>query len=282
MLSKIKFQPFMWKVILWVFLLSIVFFTLFPVLMTFLGAFKTNAEIQSGGTILPQTWQFSNFSDAWEQANFAKFTWNSLYISIAATIGTLIVASMAAYVVDRRSFPGKTLFVSIQASTMFISIGAVVLKPQFELIVKLNLHQTLWGIIIILISAHAMSYFILIGFFKSIPKELDEAATIDGCNFMMVYWRIILPLLKPGLGVAGLFAFRNAWNEYILPLVFTMNQPDLQPLTVGLANLRYGTSAAVQTHLMLAGACISILPLLIVYLFANKTFMQVTAGSLKG
>ncbi|NIK79555.1 raffinose/stachyose/melibiose transport system permease protein [Paenibacillus castaneae] len=268
--------------ILWVFLGLIAVFTVFPVLVTLFGSFKTNAELTAGATILPSVWHFSNYLEAWKQADFAKFTWNSLFISTFTTIGTLLLASMAAYAVDRRSFFGKSLYVSLQAATMFISIGAVVIRPQFELMVKLHLNSSLWGIIFILISAHATTFFILIGFFKGIPRDLDEAAYIDGCNFFSVYWRIIVPLLKPGLGVAALFAFRNAWNEYILPLVFTMTNPKLQTLTVGLADLRYGTTAATQTHLIMAGACLSILPILIVYAFANKSFMQVTGGSVKG
>lgn len=267
---------------LWIFLIIVAVFTLFPVVMTFLGSFKTNMELTSGATILPSKWMINNYVDAWKGANFSVYTWNSIMVSVAATIGTLIVASMAGYAVDRRQFVGKKLFVGIQAATMFISIGAVVLRPQFELMVSLNLHKSLWGVILILISAHATTFFMLIGFFKAIPRDLDEAATIDGCGFMGIYWRIILPLLTPGLGVAGLFAFRAAWNEYILPLVFTMNNPMQQTLTVGLANLRYANSAAMQIQLMMAGACLSMLPLLIVYLFANKTFMQVTAGSIKG
>ncbi|WP_342556549.1 carbohydrate ABC transporter permease [Paenibacillus sp. FSL H8-0548] len=270
------------RLIVWGFLAMIAIFTVFPVLVTLFGSFKTNAELTTGATILPSVWHFSNYLEAWKQADFAKFTWNSLFISTFTTIGTLLLASMAAYAVDRRNFFGKSFYVSLQAATMFISIGAVVIRPQFELMVKLNLNSSLWGIIFILISAHATTFFILIGFFKGIPRDLDEAAYIDGCNFFSVYWRIILPLLKPGLGVAALFAFRNAWNEYILPLVFTMTNPKLQTLTVGLADLRYGTTAATQTHLIMAGACLSILPILIVYVIANKSFMQVTGGSVKG
>lgn len=105
---------------------------------------------------------------------------------------------------------------------------------------------------------------------------------IDGCNFFTTYWRIILPLLRPGLAVAGLGVFQNSWNEYILPFVFTMSNPKLQTLPVGLANLRYGIGAAAEVQLMMAGACLSILPLLIVYIFANKSFMQVTLGAVKG
>ncbi|UKS27012.1 carbohydrate ABC transporter permease [Paenibacillus sp. HWE-109] len=266
----------------WIFLLVIAFFTLFPIVMAILGSFKTNAELTTGATLLPAVWKFSNYATAWKQANFARFTWNSLFISTIVTIGTLLVATMSAYAVDRTKFPGKRFYVALQASTMFISIGAVVLRPQFDLMVKLGLNKSLWGVIFILISAHATVYFMLIGFFKAIPKDLDEAAYIDGCNFYTVYWRIILPLLSPALGVTALFTFRGAWNEYILPLVFTMTNPKLQTLTVGLANLRYGIGAAAESHLMMAGACLSFLPILVVYVLANKSFIQVTAGSVKG
>jgi ABC-type glycerol-3-phosphate transport system permease component len=266
----------------WAFLLVTAALTLFPVLLTLFGSLKTNAELMTGGGILPESWQFGNYLEAWKQSNFALFTWNSVYVSVAVTVGTLLVAAMSAYVVDRRDFPGKSLYVGVQAAMMFVSVGAVVLRPQFDLMVALGLNTSLWGVILILISAHASTYFILIGFFKAIPRELDEAATIDGSSFTRTFFTVILPLLTPGLGVAGLFAFRHAWNEYILPLVFTMTNPKLQTLTVGLANLRYGTSAAMQVHLMMAGAFLSILPMLLVYLFANKSFMHVTAGSVKG
>ncbi|WP_438347954.1 carbohydrate ABC transporter permease [Paenibacillus sp. FA6] len=270
------------RTIMWLFLLATALLTLFPLVMTISGSLKTGAEMMSGGGLFPKAWQFSNYAEAWKQTNFARYTWNSAFLSTTVTIGTLLVAAMAAYVVDRRDFPGKSLYVGIQASTMFISVGAIVLRPQFDLMVLLHLNTTLWGVILILISAHSSTFFILMGFFKAIPRDLDEAAMVDGSGFIRTFFKIILPLLTPGLGVAGLFAFRHAWNEYILPMVFTMTNPNLQTLTVGLANLRYGSSAAMQIHLMMAGACLSILPMLIVYVLANKTFIQVTAGSVKG
>jgi ABC-type glycerol-3-phosphate transport system permease component len=270
------------RALLWIFLLATALLILFPIVVTLFGSFMSNAELTTGGAILPSVWHIDNYKEAWVQANFSRFTWNSLMLSGVTTIGTLIVASMAAYVVERMVFPGKALFVALQASTMFISIGAVVIRPQYELMIKLHLHTSLWGVILILISGHAYIFFILLSFLKGISKELDEAARIDGCSNAGIFWKIILPLLRPGLGVGALFTFCGAWNEYLRPLVFTMNSPDLQTLTVGLSYLRYGASAAVQTHYMLAGACLSILPLLVVYMIANKSFMQMTAGSLKG
>ncbi|EHS57236.1 carbohydrate ABC transporter permease [Paenibacillus sp. Aloe-11] len=270
------------KTVLWLFLLTVAALLLFPIVLVLLGSFKTNQELTSGATIWPKVWNFSNYAQAWEGANFSRFTLNSIFVSVTTTIGTLIVASMSAYAVNRVHFIGKKLYTLLMASTLFISIGAVVLRPQFDLMVMLGLNKTLWGVVIILVSAHATCYFILIGFFESIPKDLDEAAMIDGCNFYSVYWRIVLPLLRPALAVAGLSAFQGSWNEYILPLVFTMSNPELQTLPVGLANLRYGIGAAAEIQLMMAGACLSILPLLVVYVFANKSFMQVTLGAVKG
>jgi ABC-type glycerol-3-phosphate transport system permease component len=267
---------------MWIFLLVVALFTLLPLTMAILGSLKTNAELTAGATFLPSTWEFGNYAKAWKQANFAQFMWNSFYISTAVSISVLLITSMAAYAVDRTSFPGKRAYVVLQSSTMFISIGAVVLRPQFDLMVVLGLNKSLWGVILILISAHAYIFFMIIGFFRAIPKDLDEAAYIDGCNFYSVFFRIILPLLRPALAVAALFSFRGAWNEYIVPLVFTMTSPKLQTLTVGLANLRYGVGAAAENQLMMAGACIAFLPVLVVYLFANKSFMQVTAGAVKG
>ncbi|TYP79140.1 carbohydrate ABC transporter permease [Paenibacillus methanolicus] len=270
------------RLLIGLFLLVIAGLILFPLVVTGFGSLMTNAEITAGGKLIPAKWQFINYKEAWVQANFSRFLWNSLFLSAASTVGTLIVASMAAYVVERMTFPGKALFVGLQASTMFISIGAVVLRPQFQLMVKLHLHTTLWGVVLILISAHAYIFFILLSFLKGLSRELDEAARIDGCSNAGIYWRIILPLLRPALGVGALFTFCGAWNEYLRPLVFTLNNPELQTLTVGLSYLRYGPTAAVQTHYMFAGACLSILPLLLAYAVANRSFMQMTAGSLKG
>ncbi|WP_442954922.1 carbohydrate ABC transporter permease [Paenibacillus sp. SYP-B4298] len=267
---------------MWLLLILISIFMLFPIIVAILGSFKTNLELTTGATVFPEQWQLSNYVTAWTQANFSSYTFNSVFVAVFATIGTLLVSSMAAYAVDRASFRGKKLLIFLQSFTLFISIGAVVLRPQFDLMVTLGLHRSLWAVIIILISAHATAFFMVIGFFRSIPKDLDEAALIDGCNFYSIFWRIILPLLRPALGVVALFTFRGAWNEYILPLVFSLSRPDLQTLPVGLANLRFGAGAAVENQLMLAGACISILPLLLVYVFANRSFMQVTAGSVKG
>jgi raffinose/stachyose/melibiose transport system permease protein len=277
-----RFTKILNGIVLWTFLIIVLIFTMFPIIAAFLGSFKTETELAVGATFLPQQWNFSNYIKAWNEANFGVFTWNSLYMSFFSTLGVVLVASMAAYAVDRREFIGKKAYVMLQASTMFVAMGAIMLRPQFDIMVALNLNKSLWGIIILNISAHAFAFFILLGFMKGISREMDEAAKMDGAGFTYTYARIIVPLLLPGIGVTALFAFRNAWNEYIMPLVFTMTQPKLQVLTVGLANLKYSPEGTIQSSIMLAGACLSMIPILIVYLMANKSFMQVNVGGVKG
>ncbi|MDR6882421.1 carbohydrate ABC transporter permease [Bacillus sp. 3255] len=270
------------RLVLWGFLAVMVVLTLFPVIMAFLGSFKTNAELTLGASLFPTSWEFENYYITWKKANFSTYMWNSIFLSTASTIGILIVASMAAYAVDRREFLGKRLFLLLHSIMMFISLGVIVLRPQFDIMMKLGLHKSLLAVIILLIAGHGFIFFILLGFVKGIHREVDEAAMLDGASFAYIYARIVLPLMAPGLGVSALFAFRGAWNEYILPLVFTMTQPKLMPLTVGLTSLRYGYGGAVQNHLMLTGAVLSMFPILILYVIANKSFMQMSAGSLKG
>lgn len=276
------FSRMLSKTAMWLFLLIIAVLILFPVIMAILGSMKSNQELNAGTSILPSNWQFDNYATTWVQAKFSSYVVNSLIYSLGGTVTTLIVVSLAAYAFARKEFPGKKLMLGIYTSMMFISLGALTLKPQFELMVSLHLHKSIIGMIIMMTGAGGSSFFIMYAFIKSITKDLDEAAMIDGASFAHIYRKIILPLTLPAIGIVGLFSFRSGWNSYLVPLVFTMSQPKLQPLTVGLVNLRYGVAGAMQSHLMLAGACISMIPMLIIYLLANKTFMQMNVGGLKG
>jgi ABC-type glycerol-3-phosphate transport system permease component len=143
--SSFRWTRWTKRTILFIFLLIIAILSLFPIILVLLGSFKTNQELTGGATIWPKIWQFTNYSQAWKTANFSGFTLNSIFVSIATTVGTLLVSSMAAYAVDRVNFKGKKAYTLLMASTLFISIGAVVLRPQFDLMVKLGLNNSLWG-----------------------------------------------------------------------------------------------------------------------------------------
>jgi raffinose/stachyose/melibiose transport system permease protein len=282
--SSVRLGSFIGWMIIWVFLLSIVIAVMYPVLFTLFGSLKTNFELLNSTRILPAAFQWQNYLEAWKRANFAQYTWNSLFISVTSTVLNVVVCSMGAYTLARRSFPGKRLLMGLLAATMFITIGAITFRPLYDMMHAVHLHTSLWSVVLIFVGTHlSFDIFLLERFVRAIPKDLDEAATIDGCGFFGIYWRIILPLLTPGLGVVGLFTFREAWNQYVLPLIFTMTHPEMRPLTVGVIALKYAANAAAEWPLMMAGSMLSMLPILIVYFFANKSFIAgMTSGSVKG
>ncbi|NMB44422.1 MAG: carbohydrate ABC transporter permease [Clostridiales bacterium] len=271
--------------LLWVFLLLVAALTLYPLLYVIFGSFKTNQELLIGGIdLLPKTFVLDNYIEAWEKANFGRYTINSIVISLGVMILSVLVTSMAAYVLARKDFKGKDLIYNTLIAFMFINVGSVSLRPLFELAVDLNMHTSLWSVIIIITGMGQATYIFLIrGFMLSVPKELDEAAKIDGCSFFQIYYRIILPVLKPILATVALLSFRAGWNEYIIPLVFTMSNEVMRPLTVGVVMLQNSGNGAAAWNIMFAGSALSIIPIVLVYLFLNKYFVSgLTAGAVKG
>lgn len=270
-------------VIKWSFLAVVIVFTLYPIVYTLSGSLKTNSELISGSSFLPKEWLFSNYSTAFQKGNFMQYTWNSIYLSMMVTVLALLTSSLAGYVMARHEFRGKKLLLSLYLGFMFVSLGAVSLYPQFKLMHSLGLTGSLVGLALVLTGGQGANIFLIMGFIKTLPKELDESALLDGCRYFRVYWNIILPLIKPILGVVALFTFRTAWNDYITSLVFTMSNPLLKPLTVAVVSLRYSANAAAEWNIMTAGAGIALLPVLVLYFFTSKQFIAgLTAGAVKG
>ncbi len=266
------------------FLLVISVIAGFPVIYSIFGSFKPNVEFILGGArLLPREWRFENYAEAWELANFAQYTWNSLYVTIPTVILSLFFVSMAGYVFSRFRFPGRTIMLGTLLATMFLATGTVTLYPIYRVARTLGIHQSLWGLIVVYIfSTNAAFIYLIMGYLAGIPKEMDQAATIDGCSKFGIYWRIILPLSKPILATLGLLAFRAAWNDFMLPLVFTMARPAMRTLTVGVIALRDTRDGAAAWNLMLAGTTISLVPIVVIYLITNKYFIRgITAGSVK-
>lgn len=267
----------------WIFLFIMIVFTLYPVIYTVLGSLKTNAELTQGGGFFPEVWHFENYYQAFVQADFTKYTMNSVMVSVSVTLLAVVTCSLAGFIMARRNFVGKKVLLALYMSMMFVSLGSVTLYPIYELLRALKINKTVFALVVALTGGQATNVFLVMGFTQGIPKELDEAAIIDGCSLYGVYSRIILPLSKPILAVVALFSFRNAWNDYVTSLIMTIASPKLQTLTVAVVQLKYSVNAAAEWHIMLAGASIAIIPILIVYLFANKQFIAgLTAGAVKG
>lgn len=270
-------------IIKWIFLAGMCVFTLYPVIYAVIGSFKTNAELTLGGNLFPASWQFSNYEYAFQKLEFGRYTINSVLLAVLTVIFSVVTSSMAAYVVGRREFPGKRWLSTIYLCSMFVSVGSVALYPLYKLLNRVGMTGNIGGLALLLTGGQVSNIFMISGFVRNVPKELDDAAIIDGAGIFRIYWQIIVPMIRPILGVVALFSFRAAWNEFITAQVFTMSNPGLKTLSVAVASLRYSANAAAEWHLMMAGASIALLPILIVYLFANKQFIAgITAGAVKG
>lgn len=270
-------------VISYLFIGIMVVFTIYPILYTIIGSFKTNSELTLGGSFLPETWHYENYIQAFIQADFVKYTWNSVIVSVTVMVIATLTASLAGFTFARRDFVGKKLWLAAYTALMFIALGSVTLYPIYSMLTALHLNKSIVGLILALVGGQASNVMLTMGFVKSIPKELDEAATIDGCSLYGIFFKIILPLIKPIMAVVALFSFRQAWNDYITTLVMSISLPRLRTLTVAVVQLKYSANAAAEWHIMLAGASIAILPILIVYAFCHKQFIGgLTAGAVKG
>ncbi|MBQ3891339.1 MAG: carbohydrate ABC transporter permease [Lachnospiraceae bacterium] len=250
-----------------------------------MSSFKSNMEVlTTGNTLIPKQFVFENYKKAWELADFSTYTKNSIFLSFFCVIGSILSSTICGYAFSRGKFKGKELIFYFMISSMFVSLGTLTLYPLLMIMKFVNLNKSLWGVIIIRVfGMNVTNLFIARGFVTSIPTEIDEAAKIDGCSFFGIYRRIIFPLCKPLVGTVAILSFRSSWNDYMLPMVFTMTDPKRMPLVVGIMHLKSSGSTASAWNLMLAGTAISLIPMIIIYIVFNRLFISgMTAGAVKG
>jgi multiple sugar transport system permease protein len=206
---------------------------------------------------------------------------NSTIVSVAAAVIVVFVSAMAAYPLARMRFPGRDAIFALLVGSLMIP-NAVVLVPQYVLTQRLGWLSTYQGLIVPEAAmTFAFGVFLLRQFFLTMPRELEDAALIDGAGTWQIFVRIVLPLSQPVLGALAIFAFRSAWNDFLWPLI-AVNKPDMFPLPVALALLRGAYSSESYGPIM-AGAALSALPLLLVFLVANRRIVEgVRLGGVKG
>jgi ABC-type glycerol-3-phosphate transport system permease component len=264
-----------------IFLIPLCFFWIYPFLWMLSASFKSQEEMfLSGASLIPDEIITDNYVRAWEGANFAQYTVNTVIVTTATVLIVILVASMAGYALGRGKMPGKRLVVGILIATMFLPKGFTIL-PIFVLINELGLNNSLAGIILVESgSGNVIAILLFMGYFASIPKELEESAIMDGAGHVRIYWQIMLPLAKPVIGTVAIFNFISTWNSFLVPLVFTLTRPDLRTLGVGIYSFagEFGTDWAG----LAAGSVITILPIIVVFLWLQKYFIEGLAGSVKG
>lgn len=269
-------------------ILSIVaFITLVPIVYCIMSSFKTNIEIMaSPENLIPKEFTFDNYTEIFHSSTFnvLRMLWNSTYYTLFSVIVCLILSSVCGYVFARGNFAGKKAIFAVFSALMFINMGTITIYPKFQILGLVHLNRSLFGLMALkFFGIPIVNMYLVRGYILSLPKEMDEAARIDGCDYFGIFIKIISPLLKPILATIGILSFQGSWNEYLMPSIFTMGIPKQTPLIAGIVALKTSGGAASQWNLMFAGMTIAIIPVLFAYCVANKYFVSgIAAGAVKG
>lgn len=265
-----------------VLLVSWTVLVIFPLLWMVMTAFKSDPEIFFSPWQLPATVRWENFVRAWTQASIGQYFLNSLIVVAGSLTLTLLLSSMAAYVLARYEFIGRrVIYYAFLTGLMFPIFLALV--PLFFVVRDLGLLGTYQGLILVY-TAYSLpfSIFFLTSFFRTLPTEVAEAAIVDGASHSTTFFRVMLPMAQPGLVSVGIFNFLGQWNQFILPLVLNPDR-DRYVLSQGLAFLAVQQGYQSDWSALFAGLTITMLPVLAVYvLFQRRLEAGLTAGALKG
>ncbi|HEY9076709.1 MAG TPA: carbohydrate ABC transporter permease [Anaerolineaceae bacterium] len=265
--------------IITIILLPIAVVWIYPFLWVVSASLKTNMEIFKGLGLIPAAPQWQNYIRAWEQAKIGQYFMNTVVITIMAVAIVVVVTSMMGYVLGRYSFPGKRIIIGLLVATVFIPQGYTII-PVFEVVNRLGLSDTLWGVILAESGgANVLAILLFSGYFSQLPRELEEAAVIDGAGFVRVFLQVMFPLAKPIVATTVIMQFISTWNSFLLPLVLTLSRPNLRTLAVGMYAFR--GEFFVDWSGMAAAATISLMPIILVFLVMQRYFVEGIAGAVK-
>jgi len=229
---------------------------------------------------IPDPLSFDSYSQLAERIDLARIFFNSMFVAVAGTIGQIIIAAMAAYAFSRIAWRGRDTVFLLYLATMMIP-AVVLVIPQFILVRNLGWVNTYTALIVPSLFT-AFGTFLLRQSFKTLPKDFEEAAFVDGANHFIIFWRIDLPLVKPALATLAVFSFMGLWNAYLWPL-FAARQEEVMTLPVALAVLQAGPRSLTEWNMIMAGSVVTVLPILIVYLLAQRWFVRgIVSSGIKG
>jgi raffinose/stachyose/melibiose transport system permease protein len=252
---------------------------LYPFLWVIATAFKDRRDaFTAGASLLPTQWVMDNFPRAWAEAGVSRFFLNTVIYAGTSTVIELVKAALCGYVLARYQFPGRNLLYRLIVATLFVPVASIII-PQFVLVDSLGLLNSRTGVILAMSGAAGALYVLLfVGFFEAMPKELFDAAKVDGAGFVRTF-RLVFPLARPVVAVVVIFNFIAGWNEFNIPFVFTLSQPELQNLAVGMKSFQ-GENALDWTGLS-AGMVFSFVPMLVIFLAFQNYFVRGLAGAVK-
>lgn len=253
----------------------------YPIIWLFLFSFKDNNEIYSGNAMgIPKVWRVSNYFSVLTSGNVALYLWNSLIVTAVTIVVSSLLITTSAYAIVRLRWKMSNAFLTYILLGMMVPLHATLL-PMFIILRNLNLLNTYFSLILpYVVFALPMGVFIMVGFLKGIPKELEESACLDGCGIYKIFYYITLPLLRPSIATVAIFTFLSSWNELMFANTF-INSEKLKTLTVGIMSLsgQHGT----QWGPIGAGLVIATVPTLVIYfLLSDQLQKSMIAGAVKG
>lgn len=266
--------------IVYVLLSVVALIWIYPFIWMITASLKTQDEFfASGLSLIPKSLNFENYVRAWNNANFGMYFKNSIIVTVSVVVIVLLATSAAGYVMGRYAFVGKKLIMGIFMASITIPLVFTVI-PIYELLKEMGLEQNLLGLILAEAGGgHVIFLMLFSSFYGGIPKELEEAATIDGSGFLKTYSSIMFPLAKPIMATVVIMQFIWTWNSFLLPLIVTLSRPELRTLAVGLYALR-GENVVDWTGIA-AGACIAVLPIILIFICLQRYFVDGVAGAVK-
>lgn len=256
---------------------------LYPVIWMILGSFKAKSEILgTNATFLPSVWKVENYTQGWKgsgEYTFGTYFKNSMIISTFATLGTVLSSTMVSYALARVKFKGRKFWFTCMIMTMLLP-GQVLMIPQYIIWNALGLTGSFVPLILPKFLGYPFFIYMMMQFIKGLPKELDEAAYIDGCNKYQIFSKIVMPLLGPSIITTIVIQFYWTWDDYMGPLLYLTNPAKY---TVSFAIKSFADAQGTDFGPMFAMSTLSLIPVFILFLFFNRYLMDgVTAGSVKG
>jgi ABC-type glycerol-3-phosphate transport system permease component len=272
-------RPRLWWLV-YIPLIALLLFAVAPLLLAWFAALKSDQQLLTNPWGPPWPPTLDNLIEAWTVGRFSVYFQNSLIISIADVIGMVVIASMAGYAFARLTFPGQRLILYTLLIGLTIPVAAIII-PLYLTMRDFRLLNTYGSVIVADIALAAPIFvFIMRAFFKDLPRELDDAARVDGANEWQIFWQVMLPLAKPGILTVALLEFLWSWNDLLLPLVFLVTD-ELRTLPVGM--LFFQGRFTIDYGLMSAGVLILSLPVTILFLIFQRDFVRgLASGALKG
>ena len=283
--SSMPSAGFNWRMAL-IYLLCIflAFLFLFPIVWVFTNSVKTPAEaIASPPTLLPTELSIENYIKLNEYGDgIYRYTYNSVVASVLTVIGSIVLSTLAGYGFSRFSFPGKNILFVMILATLMIPFQSILI-PLFLILTRLDLHNTLFGLSLVYITFQLpFGVFIMRNTFDTVPREIEEAALLDGCSSLSMLYRVMLTIVRPGIITVGIYAFLNAWNEFLAALIF-MTREDMFTLPILLVTVRSGYYGAIDWGAVQAGVTITIIPSVILFLMLQRYYISgLMGGALKG